>query len=256
MADEEAVTPQEPTAPAAAPTEEAGGQAEEVAEPEVGWDVIERALDKVPAEQLRKHKRFAGILGGSLQQAQVAWERERFQQAQREAAAKAEQELIELAQNDPIAFAERFQSQYEADKARASIENMRQDTARQYMHEIGKTFSSTFSLTEEEIGRIGEALAGKKDDEILATFNVAVAKLVTEREAQKMFAEWRDKELPKEREAIKKELSGERIRGEVSPSIRRSVLPSTLKPHQLPDDKFDEWYEDNVLRPARSFTGR
>ena len=253
MADEEQApsteTPPQATTPAA--TED-----EQPAEQEIEWSVIEKALDKVPADQLRKHKRFAGILGGTLQQAQATWEQNKKAEEARAAREKVEQELIDLAQNDPIAFAERFQTQREADQARRQIEGLQQETARKYMHQIGQSVGTTFNLSADDVAKIGEELAGKGDDEVLPAFNLAAIKLVTSREAVRMFEEWKEKELPKEREAIKQELAGNRLKGDAAPSIRRSTPPPNIKPHQLSDKDFDAWYESNVLKPARSFNGR
>jgi hypothetical protein len=253
VADEEQPQSTEQAPPA---TEVAAEQGEQPAEQEIEWSVIEKALDKVPADQLRKHKRFAGILGGTLQQAQATWEQTRKTEEVRVAREKAEQELVELAQNDPIAFAERFQTQREADLARRQLENMQMDTAKKYMHQIGMSVGNTFNLSAEDVAKIGEELAGKPDDEVLPTFNLAAIKLVTAREAVRMFEEWREKELPKERDALKQELAAERLKGQPAPSIRRSVPPGNVKPHQLPEKEFDAWYERNVLAPARSFNGR
>jgi len=237
-------------------TDEAVESTPASAEQEVGWDAIEKALDTVPADQLRKHKRFAGILGGTLEQERRAWEKEQKAQAQAEAQERVRNELLDLARNDPIAFAERYQSDQEADRVRQQMESLRADTAKQYMHQIGVSYGQTFNLTDDDIAQISEALQGKSGDDILPTFNVAAAKIVTQREAQKLFNEWREKELPKEREALKQEIAANAMKGETTPSMRRSTPPSNVKPHMLPDDKFDEWYEQNVLRPGRTFTGR
>jgi len=253
VADEEQAPSTEQVPPT---TEAAAEQGEQPAEQEIEWSVIEKALDKVPADQLRKHKRFAGILGGTLQQAQATWEQNRKNEEARVARERVEQEFIELAQNDPIAFAERFQSQHEADVARRQLENLRQETAQKYMHQIGQSVGNTFNLTPEDVAKIGEELAGKSDDEVLPAFNMAAIKLVTAREAARMFEEWRNKELPKERDAIKQELAGNALKGQPAPSIRRSVPPGNIKPHQLPEKEFDAWYEQNVLKPSRSFNGR
>ena len=51
-------------------------------------------------------------------------------------------------------------------------------------------------------------------------------------------------------------VAAEMLKGGPSPSIRRGSPPSTIKPHQLPEKEFSEWYEANVLRPARTFNGR
>jgi hypothetical protein len=245
----------EPTTEAPVATEDATTEAVPAAEPDVEWTVIEKALDKVPADQLRKHKRFAGILGGTLQQARVEWERSTAAERERQAREAAHRELTDLAQNDPIAFSEKWLGQDATDRMRRELDTMRADTARQYMHQIGTTFGREFELTEDDVAEIAQAVVGKSNDEVLPAFNVAAARIISQREARKAFDSWRTKELAKEREALRQEVAAEMMKGEPSPSIRRSTPPSTVKPHQLADKDFDAWYEENVLKRARSFRG-
>jgi hypothetical protein len=236
------------------PTEQAGEQAQQ--EPEISWEVIEKALDKVPVDQLRKHKRFAGVLGGALQQAQLQWERDRKAADDQAARERMHEELRQLAQEDPIAFSEKWLGTDDAEKLRDQMHNLKASTASEYMRQIGQTFSKEFQLTEDDVAKIGEALAGKTDDEVLPTFNLVAAKIVSEREAQKRFDEWRSKELEREREALKQEVAAELMKGETPPSIRRSTPPPTVKPWQLSDKEFDKFYEEQVLKPARSWKVR
>lgn len=239
----------EPGTPPAAP--EADPQPAEAAKPELDWEVVSQYLDQVPADQIRKHKRFAGIVGSATQQAKETWERERKQEEQRQAAQRAEEELLNMARETPIEFAEKFLSDKEADRIRQQIANVRADTAKTYMNQIGLTFGQQFKLTQDEIEEISTALQGKNDDEVLPAFNVAATKVITEREAKKLFDEWRTKELPKERDALKQEVAAEMLKGDPSPSIRRGNPPVPVKPHLLPDADFDKWYERNVLRRKR-----
>lgn len=217
-------------------------------EAEIDWELVQKAIDKASPEQIRQMRRFQGIVGSAIQQSRQAWEREQKDLTERQAKERAEQELLEMAQTRPVDFAEKFISDKEAERVRGQLESLKADTAKQYMRQIGQAFGQEFQLTGEEIEQISAALAGKSDEEVLPSFNVAAAKVVTQREAKKMFEEWRQKELPKERDALKQEIAAEMLQGDSAPKVTRSRAPSVLKPQQLPDDKFDEWYEKNVLR--------
>lgn len=228
-------------------TGEAPAATETAPSQEIDWETIEKAIDAAPPEKLRKLNRFQGILGSSLHQAKTTWEQERQAAERRQALEQAERDMLELARTQPLEFAERYLTQNEAIKLQKQIENAKQDTAASYMHQIGRSYGETFKLTEDDVAKISEELAGKSGDEVLSAFAISAAKIVTAKEAAKMHEEWKAKELKREREALKQEIAAEMLAKETSPSIAKSRLPANVKPHQLSDEQFDKWYERNVL---------
>lgn len=227
-------------------TQEAAAQ-----EGEINWESIESAIDKATPEQLKKFRRFQGILGSELHRSRQVWEQDQKAQTERQAREQAERELEDMARMRPVEFAEKYLDDKAAGRIQKQLETVKASTAQEYMHQIGTAFGQEFNLTQEEIEEISKALAGKQNEEVLPAFNVAAAKVVTQREAKRLFEEWRTKELPKERDALKQEVAADMLKKDTAPGVAKSRPPSTLKPHQLPDDKFDEWYDKNVLRRAR-----
>jgi hypothetical protein len=221
-------------------------------EPEPDLEVLSKWLDKAPADLLRKHSRFQGILGSEQHRLRTSWEQDRKAQEEADAAARAEEELLNLAREDPITFAEKYLTKSEAERVQSQIGKVRADTASSLMHQIGSSFSKEFSLTSEDVSSIATELQGKSEDEILPAFNIAATRLVAAREAQRIFEDWKTKELDGERKAIKDEVAADLMKKEPAPSVRRSTLPSTVKPHQLSPQDFDKWYEENVLNRAYS----
>ena len=164
------------------------GTATEQKAPVYDW---RRALDEAPTEEVRRHPKFAGIVGSEKQ----SWEQQykAQQQAAADAAAreKAEADLRELAERNPVAFADKWLSSEAARQQQKRLEELEYN-ARQA---VGKTIGAAFHTIPEweEIARDPDALAalatamqGKDGDQVLAAWNAAAADLVAHRRAEKL----------------------------------------------------------------------
>src|SRR5215831_18510925 len=67
-----------------------------------------KALDEAPAEVLRKHPKFAGLVGSEKQRWQAEWEQAKATEADARARQQAEEDLRELARRNPVEFADKW----------------------------------------------------------------------------------------------------------------------------------------------------
>lgn len=237
------------TAPAAAepkgpPAAKPGKQA---AAPPAEPPTLEQLLESADPEFLRKHPKVAGIVGGMLRSEREVWDRQQKADTDRQAREAADRDLETMAKDRPLEFADKYLSDKEQARLRAQLDGIKSTTAQEYMQQIGRSFGEQFQLTADDVTEISKALSGKTDAEVLPAFNVAAADIIAKRKADALFAEWRAKELPKEREALRQEEAARLLKKSQRPSLQSSRPASTLKPHQLPEKEFNEWYEKEVL---------
>lgn len=250
-APEQATTPETP----ATSPEAAKPSAKPVAKPSSGKNAaapqaevptLEQLLEKADPEELRRHPRVAGIVGRMLAQERTAWDQQQRADQERQAREKAEAELEELARTQPLAFADRYLSDKDKARVQEQLATMKASTARSIVEQVGRTFGTEFNLTSDELAEVTKALAGKTDDEVVPTFTKTVTRIAAEREAKKLFEQWREKELPKEREALRQEEAARLLKRERGPDMSRSRGGAQIRPHLLPQEEFDKWYEANV----------
>ncbi len=99
-------------------------------------------------------------------------------------------------------------------------------------------------LTDTDHQALAERLVGKPDEEVLGIFNRYAIDTIAEKRANKKLAEWREKELAKEREALKQQLAAEMLRDSEAPdTARHKGTPERMNINGLPDDKFDDWWK-------------
>lgn len=254
MADElDTSTPASPTEPASAVTEPATGAEAPAAapatpptpEPPAVPDGVDhaRVLDEIPAEVLAKHPRVNGILGERQQRARQQWEAEQRAESDRAARERAEQELRDLARQDPYAFAQQWLGKDEQQKLEARINDLQGTTKRELMQQVGQVFGTRYALTPDDVAELTQALSGLPDAEVLPAFTVKATELAARKQAQTLLAEWRDKELPKERDAWKAEYEAERLKTAAVPDLRSPLgVPAGGPPVHLNDDDYNKWY--------------
>lgn len=251
-------------APPTTGAEETGGAATQTAPPSDSSPLAEggaaaqaegadywKWLESVPAEELRKHPRVAGI-AGELSQRQAEQLRRQIERENAERAAEAErQRLRELRRNDPVAYAQEMDARDELEEAHRKIQRLRGETQQQFLDRIAQGLGSLpewRELSQDDFASIATALVGKQDDEVLSVFAARANDVLASKRAARLFAEWKAKELAREREALKQEVSAELLKQEPSPDLTppRSRQPR-FDPTKLPPDQFDKWYRENVL---------
>jgi hypothetical protein len=209
-------------------------------------------VETVSSEELRRHPRIAGI-AGELAQRREAEIRRQIEQEQAEKAAQAERErLRRLRRDDPVAYAEEMESRDELEAAQRNLHRLRGETQQQFLKRITdglKSLPEWGEMSQDDLAALATALVGKSDDEVLAVFTSKANDLLADKRAMKRFNEWRQKELAKEREAIRTEEAAKLLKGDARPDMMRPKgYPSKFSPADIKDDKqFDEWYEREVL---------
>jgi hypothetical protein len=241
-----AAAPATTSAPAPQPQEPNGAQAE----PTPPTWLTE--LEKVDARELRKHPKIAGIIGSEQQRA-IQTERERIKVEEGERAAKAaEQRLRDLAQKDPVTFAEQWLSQAQKDDIQRQLDDLHRKTRSDLATAIGRAYQGLpewKELSQEDQEALGRAVMGKPDDEVLPLFTTHAADLVARRRAERQFNEWKTKELAKEREAIRQEEAAKLLKGSDAPDGRAPKgEPAGVNVHTMSDAEFDAYWKKKFGR--------
>ena len=99
----------------------------------------------------------------------------------------------------------------------------------------------------EDFKAFQEALTGKADHEALAAANAKAIELIAAKRAKKLHEDWKKRDIPKETEAIRKQLAAEMLQTTPSPDMARGKTAGAFDPSKLEGAEFDAWYEKNVL---------
>lgn len=191
------------------------------APPPIDWRA---ALDAAPAEELRDHKKFWGIVGSELESRRTAWEAERQAQDQRAAQEKFEQELLELSERDPDAFAERFRMDHKALKGQINTARAEAEQTRYIGSLIGqavrqipewsqlapKDHESFFKAVAEAEQKAATS-GGDPRAAALSAFNTAVADRIGELRADAKYAARYEADRAKDRAATRQEVQAESL---------------------------------------------
>lgn len=229
-----------------APSVEVTEPVEQPTEPEVpAW---KKALDEAPAEELRSHPKFWGIVGSELESRRERWEQENNDRLAAEAAKKLEQELLELAERDPDALADRFKTDVLNRQKQQEIASLHSGARGQLARQIGQAYRAMpewAELTAADHEEFFKALAGKSDDEALAVFNRVAAEKIAEVRSRKQIETWKQTDLQKEREAIRLEEQTRLLQGGDRPGIGRTRGNGTISDEpnwRTEPQKWDAWY--------------
>jgi hypothetical protein len=225
-------------------------EAEQPAEPEVpAW---RKALDEAPPEELRNHPKFWGMVGSELESRRERWERDNSERLAVEAAKKLEEELLDLADRDPDALADRFKTDVFKRRQEQGVASLRSGAREEMIRNIGQAYRAMpewAELTPADHQEFYEALAGKKDDEVLPTFNALAAKKIGDVRARKQIDTWRQTDLQKEREAIRLEEQTRLLQGGDRPGIGRTRGNGTISDEpnwRTEPRKWESWYAQNA----------
>lgn len=208
------------------------------------WQEI---LETVDPKELRKHPRFAGTLGPEIQRAVQAREQQIKIEEQAIAARAAEENLRKLAQEDPVTFAEQWLSQTEQDNIRQQMSNIHGQAKHEIAVSIGQAYQNIpewSDLTEADHESLASALAGKSENEVIPIFNQKALELIADKKATKLFSAWKDRELPKVREAIRQEEAAKLLTTSVAPDVTSPKnTPGMIDIHGMSDDEFNKFWQ-------------
>lgn len=241
----------EPTGETTAETSTATAAEESAADEPIDWDSLDATLEraytrdpKTAGDRLKKHRAIGGIAGSIAERRMLELGQQHEAQRQADAARAAAAELEDMAQNRPLEFADKFLNIRTAEKTRAQINAVEQNAAKKIMEQIGSAYRDLdefADLTDDEKGRLRDAVADATDDNALPKFNRVALEIVADRRAEKKMAD----RLAKEKEAWRQEYEGERLGTDrKAPDLRRSTR-STSKPLNWADmsdkDFADYW---------------
>lgn len=213
------------------------------AEPVAETPAWETELDKLDAKTLRKNPKIAGIVGAEIQRA-IQGERRRIEaEAGQRAAKAAEERLRQLAQDDPVSFAEQWLSDSQKRDLQSQLDGLRGRARQEFAQNVGKamtTLPEWAELTDADYEALAKAISVPNEDEVIPLFVRHATDLVAERKARARFESWKAKELAKEREALKAELAAEMLRESEAPDLAKPKgQPAKVKLADLPQDEFD-----------------
>lgn len=204
-------------------------------------------LDKADPKEIVQHSRVAGIIGSHVQKA-IEVERQRIahDEGQR-AARKAEEELQELAQNDPVTFAEKWLTDAQRRQMQDQLSNLRSSTRSEFATAVGRAFTDVpewRELNEADHEALARAIIGKSEDEVIPLFNRHALDLVATKRAQRLLADWKAKDLEKERAAIHQEEAAKLLGGSEAPDMARPKgMPSGVNIKAMTDPEFNDYWD-------------
>jgi hypothetical protein len=250
MSEETAVAESVAEAPA---TEEAPA-AEEAAPPAPRtW---RDELDSIPVEDLLGHKRFAGILGQRLGEAKSRWEAEAAaaaaEKAQQDAYEKLQAELLQMANDDPDAFAERYKKDSAAEKFQRQIRQQIASHGEQTVQQIGRSVGEALratpgweKLTPDDHATLLQAVSNLPVDQVLGVYTSKALDILAGVRAREAVDTFRKTELDKDRAATRTEMQAEALLNGARPQIGRVRGSETLSDE--PDynrnpREWDAWY--------------
>jgi hypothetical protein len=250
----------EPTGAPATAEPAAGATPEAAPKPDVAaaaatappdWDALDSSLaqayeadPKTAADRLKKHRAVAGIAGSLAEQRFDRMRQESDAAAETRARQQAHEELVRMAEERPLEFADKFRTHAAAEEQRARIMGVEANAQKKILEQVGAAFhefEEWGQITDDERGRLAAALKNVPPDKLLAAFNKTAVDIVADRRAEKRLAD----RLPKEQEAWKKQWEAERLASERSPDLRRpsGATQRPLNMAAMSDEDFNDWYE-------------
>jgi hypothetical protein len=195
-------------------------------------------------DAISKHQLVAGIAGGIGDRRF----REKEEASNREAAERAieaeQARLLQLAEDDPEAFAEKFRSEKAAERARKELETLQtkaRETVGTHIGRAVRDLPEWKDLTAAEVGRIQRATSGLPEEQVLGVYVKTVADIVADRRAEQKM----DQRVAKEKEAWEQEQAASRVRNGASPNLRRGAPGGADEPDFRSDYKgWIKWDEE------------
>ncbi len=203
-----------------------------------------RELDSADPEVLRRHPRIAGIVGSMFDQWRQRHEAEQAQKTAAEGAEAERKRLRELRKTNWSAYDAEMDEREAREEHETELQRHLGETRQQFAERLGRAYRNLpewSEFSQQDIETLAAAVANKSDDEALEAFAVTGAALVADKRTAKKVSEWAQKELAKEREAIRKEEAAKYLQGTERPDMARPKgLPAKFNPAALSDEEFDK----------------
>lgn len=251
---EPAETTEQPTSASEAGTGAEAPPAAEVeapAPPPYDW---RKALDEAPADEVRRHPKFAGLVGSEKQRWQHEYEANKKAADEAAAAANLREQMRAKARAHPVEFADEWLGSEEAREQEERLQGLetkaRQDLASQLgaaLHGIDEW--AGVIADPEALSAFTLAPAGKPPGQELPAIFEKAADLIAEKRARARFEKWKADELPKEREALKAEITAELLAQSDRPDLVRAAARAKRGSWEdlPPGPEFDREYARHML---------
>ncbi len=225
------------------------------APPAPDWRTL---INDVDAAELRKHPRFAGIVGSEIDRALKRKEADLAAEARRKAEAEQDDEVARLLDENDETLSSRYpkaRERLQALREARSQSNLQQqiDEARNALaRQLGQGYTSLpewAEMTADEFATIQQALQNLPPEQQVVTFAQKATELVADKRSKKAIAKWQKDELAKVREAIRQEEAAKLLAQTPSPDTKRaSGLPSELDISKMSDSEFQTYWNRRFKR--------
>lgn len=216
------------------------------AEPD--WTAL---LDQAPADVLLRHRRVNGMVGEHAQRLATR-DRERIErEAAERAQHDAEERLMREAEDNPFEFAQKWRTEKAKENAQKELADLRRNAQADMMRRVGESYGSVAEwreLSPEELAHLGDALAGKGEDDLLPAFNAAALDLVASKRARKQMERELEQRLASEKRAWLTEHEATRLARDDVPDLKGASTRGTIDIRNLSDKEFNKLYEQTFLR--------
>lgn len=206
-------------------------------------------------QTLRSHPVVSGIAGEiAKRQTDQALETERAAATATENA-RQRQEMLDLARDDPEAFAAQFLTKEQASAAEKKLKDL-QAAERESIHAaIGKATREILGddeMTKDELEYVATAMAGKPESEVLPAYHKAVVEVLAQRRGRSLADTTVAERLKTERAAWEAEGTARRARTLPAPDLATGAAAATDEPANSNSPEWRKWYDDNILKKRRS----
>ena len=243
-----------------APEEGASSVSEPVEDTRPEWA---KFLDEAPADEIRKHPKFAGIVGSEKQR----WTQEQAaaQEAQRaanEAAQRAkaledaQNELDELYNKNPLEYADKKFTEDQIKRAQDRIKGLQVDARKAVAQQVGSAFHDIPEWQEivndpASFSRLTAAIQGVPEDLVIPAWNATATELIAEKRAESKAEARLEERITQERTAWETEMAANGFIASDRPQLLRGRGVANLDPEpnwRTQPKEWDSWYARNERR--------
>lgn len=259
--------PEEPTQAAPeqpqTPPNADGGTGDQPALPELDRATVLALLDKHGDDpEFRKElqsRRFVGGIAGEIAKRTLQEQREN---AAREAVEAEQKRLRQLADDDPIAFAEELKVKIDTEANRRELAGLRDTTRREVLKQVSDAVSEHAEfkeLTEADVKALRDSMAGIPDEQVVGVFITKATGLVAEKRARKLADADIAERLKAEEKVWEARQAEKRVKAQARPSLRQPTSGNAQdagEPADFYSKEWSDWYERERkagrLVPARA----
>lgn len=229
----------------AAPAEQGGT-------PALDWRTVLEQVDPKELHAIPKIRDYIEGVAGEKAHRKVLLAQEEWKREQEEAKVQQEREKRKrLAREAPLEFAEQFLAEEEKAEAQAELDNLKGTLRKEFGKVIGQSFQDVpewANFTAEDYAQLVKAVEGKDDYEAIAAYNKTMVNIIATKRAEAIHHDRWEKELAKEREAIRQEEAAKLLKQAPQPDLTKPKgTPAAVNLDAMSPKEFDAWYQRTFL---------